>query len=106
MNVKNSVDNKRFWETVKKFFLASQMVSKKIFLTEQDRMITEDRKIAEVFNDYFSYIASGLWLKVWDDLRNHSPKNKHPTVNAISKYQDHPRNQNIAKKISLSKLQH
>lgn len=59
------------------------MVSKKIFLTEQDRMITKDRKIAEVFNDYFSYIVSDLWL---------SPKNKHPTVNAISKYQDHSRN--------------
>ena len=40
-----------------------------------DRVMTNDSKIAEVSNHYFSNIVPDLGLKIPDALMNHSPKN-------------------------------
>ena len=50
-NVLNA-DNKKFWKTVKPLF--SDKISHRdiISLTEDEKNITEDLQIAEIFNDY------------------------------------------------------
>ena len=85
MNLKNIVDNKKFWKIGKDIFSDKSSNFEKISLIQQDRVITSDSKIAEMFNDYFNNIVSDLGLKMPDALIHHSPKNEDPIVNEISK---------------------
>ena len=51
-------------------------------------MITDDREIAYIYNQYFSNIVPDLGLKVTDALTHHSPKVNGSILKAISKYQN------------------
>lgn len=64
--------------------------SEEMSFTEQDRGNTNDSKIAEILNDYFSNIVPDLGLKIADVLIHQSTRNKDCILNAISKYQNHP----------------
>ena len=56
LNEKDVSDNKTFWKTVKPF-LSDKIVSKEqILLVENDEIISEDSKIAESLNSFFSNI--------------------------------------------------
>ena len=50
LNVKNVADNRKIWNMVKHFLLTNQVVSKKIFLIEEDRVIADNsyRKLTQV----------------------------------------------------------
>lgn len=52
-------------------------------------MITDDSKIAEIFNNFFSNIVWDLGINIPDTLIHHSPKHKDRVVNAISENQSH-----------------
>ena len=54
------IDNKKFWKTVKPFLSDKTMVDDKITLVENDEIITDDLKIAETFNNFFSEIVPNL----------------------------------------------
>ena len=58
----NSVkDNKTFWKTVKPFFTDKNNKSgKKIILVDNNEIITDDKKNAEVMNEYFVNITQNL----------------------------------------------
>ena len=64
MNVKKYHSKQKFWKTVKTFFSSKSSSFGNIYLTEQDKVITDDNKIAKNFNDYFSDIMpdSGLMI--------------------------------------------
>lgn len=49
-------------------------------------MITDDREIAYIYNQYFSNIVPDLGLKVTDALTRHSPKVNGSILKAMSKY--------------------
>ena len=49
----NITDNKTFWRTVKPLFSNKNNKSTKIILVENDEIITNDMKNAEVMNEYF-----------------------------------------------------
>ena len=60
LNEKDVSDNKTFWKTVKPF-LSDKIVSKEqILLVENDEIISEDSKIAESLNSFFSNIVKNL----------------------------------------------
>ena len=57
----NSVnDNKIFWKTVKPFFTDKNKKNGKIVLVEDNRIITDNVKNAEIFNEYFVNITQNL----------------------------------------------
>ena len=57
----NSVnDNKIFWQTVKPFFTDKNKKNGKIVLVEDNRIITDNVKNAEKFNEYFVNITQNL----------------------------------------------
>ena len=57
----NSVnDNKIFWKTVNPFFTDKNKKNGKIVLVEDNRMITDNVKNAEIFNEYFVNITQNL----------------------------------------------
>ena len=49
LNVRNIADNKQFWKTVKPFFSSKVGDNERITLIEGDKVVSEDREVAETF---------------------------------------------------------
>ena len=64
LNVKDIVNNKTFWKTVKSFFSDKSSISENISLIENDNLLLNDFEIAETFRKYFQNLVPNLVLKV------------------------------------------
>ena len=56
-------DNKMFWKTLKPRFSNKYKTANTIILTEGDRIIKNEKLIADTFNNYFADITKTLKLK-------------------------------------------
>ena len=53
LNVRNITDNKQFWNTVEPFFSSKVGDNERVTLIEADKVVSEDREVAETFKSYF-----------------------------------------------------
>ena len=60
LNLRDLTDNRKFWKTVKLVFSNEIQTSSSVTLIEDGKMITDDAKIAEIFNHYFANITESL----------------------------------------------
>ena len=60
------VKNQKFWKTIKPFLTSKQPTNNNIILKEDDKIITDEREICDIFNDYFSHVAMDIGFK--DDI--------------------------------------
>ena len=67
LNVKGLSDNRKFWKTIKPFFSNKGLIFNKLMLKENNRLITEEKKLATLMNTFFVNIAESLDLKKDDD---------------------------------------
>ena len=84
-------DNKLFWKTVKPFFPhnGSHQGNKK--LAESNKLLQDDREIAEELNNFFEEAASTLDVNENSYIINPDSINiSELTEKAISKYKFHP----------------
>ena len=58
--------NQKFWKTIKPFLTSKQPTNNNIILKEDDKIITDEREICDIFNDYFSPVAMDIGFK--DDI--------------------------------------
>ena len=75
LNVKDVVDNKKFWKTIKSFFSDKSNNFENISLIEKGNLLTDDFKTAETFNEYFQNLVPNLDLKVPSHLLCQTPEN-------------------------------
>ena len=75
LNVKNIVDNKKFWKTVKSFFSNKSNSFENMSLIENGNLLTNDLEIAETFNKYFQNLVPNLDFKVPNNLLGQTPEN-------------------------------
>ena len=61
-------DNKKFWKTVKPLFSDKIRNQSKIILVENDKVIFDDRQVAEIFNNYFPTVTNTLGIT--ENLKN------------------------------------
>ena len=93
-------DNKTFWKTVKPFLTDRVKIRSKITLIErkqkenqaeifeEEKIISDDKEIAEVFNEFFISIILNVTT---DHFQNPDfQRTKNPVLNAINKYKYHP----------------
>ena len=100
INEKNIIDNRKFWQTVKPFLSEKNKSKEKITLIKNDEIISDDLEVANTLNKYFSNVVKNL--KIPEKFANNNlPRilSKHPTLNAIMKYKNHP-SMDVIKKIS------
>ena len=97
LNVKDIVDNKKFWKTVKSFFSDKSNNFENIFLIEKCNLLTHDIEIAENFNKYFQNLFN-LDLKVPRKILCQTPENGDEVLAAIYKHQNHPSIKTILEK--------
>ena len=62
-NVKDLNDNKKFSKKIKTFFSDKVLASSNIDLKEKGNLITDNKKLANLFNTYFINITDTLQLK-------------------------------------------
>ena len=62
LNVRNVTDNKQFWNTVEPFFSSKVGGNETITLTEGDKVVSEDREVAETFKSYLGTIEENLGI--------------------------------------------
>ncbi len=84
------IDNRKFWKTVKPVFTDEVQVFLSITLIENDEMVTDDLKIAEIFNNYFVNITQDL--EITDPCAHLSPTIgiEDPIDRTVEKYKNHP----------------
>ena len=96
------IDNKKFWKTVKPFLSDKNMMDDNITLVENDEIITDDLKIAEIFNNFFSEIVPNLNITTNEDILTDTSIIDDPVLKAIKKYGNHPSIKMIEEKIEHS----
>ena len=90
LDMKNITDNKKFWQTMKPFFGNSGSVKSKITLVEGDEVISDEKKVADTFSDFFDQAVSSLDLKENSDILNKVEDQSDPVDKALHKFKDHP----------------
>ena len=63
LDMKHLNDNRKFWKIIKPFFSDKGMNSNKMMIIEKDKVLSEERSIAKVMNNYFADISKSLNLK-------------------------------------------
>ena len=90
LDMKSVTDNKMFWKTVAPLFSNKSKASNKITLPENEKLITNDQKSSEVFNNYFNSIVEELNIPIDQNLLNDASLFDDPFIAAIHKYKRHP----------------
>ena len=90
LDIKSVTDNKMFWKTVAPLFSNKSKASNKITLSENEKLIINDKKCAEVFNKYFNSIVEELNIPIDQHLLNNASLFDDPIIAAVCKYKRHP----------------
>ena len=102
LNLNCITDNKKFWKTVKPFFSDKHPPNVSMILRENRKVISDDKKCAEVFNQYFATTVDELDI----DRKLHTENTDgvdDPILGAITKYRNHPSILKIKEKIKVAK---
>ena len=83
-------DNKKFWKSVKPLLNENIKTSSTIVLMENDELVSEDREVANILNEYFSNVANSL--NIADNNESVLPVDgiSDAVTAAIEKYRSHP----------------
>ena len=90
LNQKDIDDNKQFWRTVKPLLSDKSKSNEKITLVEGDKITSEDKSNAEIFNSFFSNAVKNLKILEFNDINPLAENIPHPVFKAILKYKNHP----------------
>ena len=93
-DIKSVIDNKMFRKTVAPLFSSKSKASNKITLSENEKLIINDQKCAEMFNSYFDSIAEELKIPTNQILLNDESTFDDLIIAAVHNYK---RYQNILK---------
>ena len=84
--MKKVTDNKYFWKTIKPNFTDKVLKDEKIVLAENDKVITADTDLAEIFKDHFENIVESLHIECPCKV----DLDREPVANAIKNFSQHP----------------
>ena len=86
---KNISNSKKFWKSVAPLFSEKSFQKESIILFENETYISEDNKVAEIFNNFFSNVVKQLHLDDGNKCFTNSPNISDPILKAIEKYETH-----------------
>ena len=88
IDTKQITDNKKFWKTVKPLFSEKITEKRSIILVDDNEIISEDKKVADTLNDFFSNSVKDLNIEGYQT--NFTPIQENDDVtNSILKFKDH-----------------
>ena len=100
-NEKNITGSRKFWQTVKSFLSEKNKSREKITLVKNVEIISDDVEVANTLNIYFLNAVKSLKIpkKILTDSLPQSLLSRHPTLNSILKYKNHP-SMHVIKRVS------
>ena len=90
IDLKSLNDNRKFWKTVKPLFSGKVKTTSSVTLLENDEIVSDDKAVAEIFNDYFANITSSLGIEETGSNVVSADGIDDPVELAIIKYSLHP----------------
>ena len=90
LDMKNLIDNKKFWKTVGPLFSNKGGMKNNITLVHEGNIISDDTKIAQTFNDYFDNAVKSLNITENKHLLSDTQGIDDPVEIAIKKFEVHP----------------
>ena len=85
LSEKDVADNKKFWKTVKPFLSDKLKSNEKITLVEDDKIFTQDIKVAEELNSFFSNVVKNLKIPEYNETNPLPEEIANPTLKSIIK---------------------
>ena len=86
LNIKNITENKEFWRTVKPFLSEKTKTSQKIFITKDEKIMSDDQDIAEHFSKFFKNAVNSLGI----ENNQITVEGENPVDTAIKTFENHP----------------
>ena len=102
LDIKNISDNKKFWNTVKPFFSDNTHGLHQITLINEKHVVTDNKVIAEIFNEYFITAAVNLDIEKNENYVSDDTGVSDPILKAITKYKNHPSIKKINEAINIT----
>ena len=99
--MKNISDNRKFWKTVKPLFSDKIQTPGSITLLEGDELVSEDKKVAEILNDYFVKITARLEISEVEENLIKTNELSDPINIAVNMYKRHPSIQLIKQRVTV-----
>ena len=91
MNPNNIQSSKSFFKTFKPYFSNKYTHAEKLLLvTKEKEILSDDKKIAEHFNEYFVHITDALDTMEWPTISTSIEDINDQSLKAILKYANHP----------------
>ena len=90
LKLNNFTDNKKFWNTVKPLFSNCGGGSQKITFVKDDKIISNDKDVAETFNEFFKNSVKSLNISQNRHLINDTGNLTDPVEIAMKKIEKHP----------------
>ena len=100
LDTNNVSNNRKFWGTVKSLFSSKVRSNDYITLNENDLLIRNECKIANIFNTFFVNIVPNLGIEIDQRYLSNVSNISDPVEQAIKKYQKHPSISIINKMVS------
>ena len=83
-------DSKSFWKACRPFFTKDNASNKKTVLVENDSIVSNDKDVASIFNEYFCNITDTLCIQKWEPSHTFITYDCSPVLKAINKFKSHP----------------
>ena len=90
LNPSKIADNKNFWKIVKPLFSCKSATTESITIVENNNIFQEDKKVAEIFNEFFSNVVNNLNIEIDKEILVEDLNEVYPIRIAIKKYSKHP----------------
>ena len=115
LNIRDLSDNRKFWETIKLYFINKGLNSNKLLLKEKGNLVSKEKQLPTIMNSFFINITKGLELK--EDYESNANTledvvdafNSHPSIERIrgtvktnEKFSSHPVSEGLVRKIILN----
>ena len=89
LSIADVTDNKKFWKRVKPLLGNKIKGTPNIALVESNDLITDEKSLAETFNNYFVNVVSNLGINILDDKSGKgdvSNYDNHPSIITIKQH--------------------
>ena len=90
LDLKEITDSKKFWATVKPLFSNKIKSTEYITLEENGKVISNDKELARIFNEFFVNIVPNLGINTNHSFLINTDNENDPIEKAIAKYKNHP----------------
>ena len=90
LDIKYLVDNLKFWKKFKPLFSDKIQAPSKIALLENEVLVTDDKEVAEIFDEYFVSTTDSLGINQPKDALQDIDGISDPVEIAIQNYSSHP----------------